>query len=297
MNFPRVDAGWLALSLIGPGAFASNQTLTTGIYGGTLGAGGATAAERMAYGQNPAALQPSRTGLTRVGFHLDFHRPFGLEDVEVSEAGVFGDFAQAGLGLAWRETGVDDLYREQGLSLNPVLRVGSSSANFPGHLDFGGTWTWWFTEVAGVSTSLDCTQGLGLVWRMLPRLKVGGFATGLEMPGSRSSPPEKIYQWGIEAASRDPDVGRSDHTSQILRLDFRKAGTHAWRSLAALTLSPHPALKISAGFASPPFQVSFGLNLAWEGLQWYQSLRYHRYLGRTFLSGCAYAHDIGNKGK
>jgi hypothetical protein len=41
---------------------AGNQGLASGIYGATLGAGAATASERCAWGQSPAALRPGEGG-------------------------------------------------------------------------------------------------------------------------------------------------------------------------------------------------------------------------------------------
>ncbi|MEO7424882.1 MAG: hypothetical protein ABI036_06830, partial [Fibrobacteria bacterium] len=87
-------------------------------------------------------------------------------------------------------------------------------------------------------------------------------------------------------------TGRSG-TGQILRLDFRKTGPTAWRTLASLSFSPHPGMEFTGGFAGPPFQAALGLRFSWAGWECREALRYHRYLGRTWLSGIGFSHAIG----
>jgi hypothetical protein len=118
----------------------------------------------------------------------------------------------------------------------------------------------------------------------LPSLKIGAFGSGFTAPIDAIGPFERIWQIGMEAQNLS--------ATQVFRLDFRKTGETPWRSLAALAFTPHPTVRLTLGFASPPFQLSLGLNLAWGGWQGYQSLRYHRYLGRTLLSGMAYSLDL-----
>jgi hypothetical protein len=274
---------------------AANQALTSGVYGASLGAGGATGAERMAFGQNPAAYRPPGSGTARAGFELGFHRPFGMEELQVAEAGIFCDLPRGGVGLAWRETGSKGLYRETALAVNPSFRWGLSRSGFPGNFDLGGAWTWWRLEFPGDNQAVSgWSQGFGMVWSILPRFKAGAFATGLAAPGSGPGFTEKVWQLGFEASNRDPDVAVKSGIGQILRIDFRKAGNAPWRSLAALTVIPHPAWQVTAGLGTPPFQVSGGLHFAWGGLQCHQSLRYHRYLGKTSLTGLAYARNLAD---
>jgi len=271
---------------------AENNALVSGGYGGTLGAGAATAAEPIAFGQNPAALRPPASGRYRAGFQLDFHRPYGLEELQVADAEGFCDFSRAGLGISWRETGVEDLYRERVLALNPRLRIGPFPFRFPGRLDLGASWNFRTTEIPGDPVRWNASQGYGMVWRMLPRLRLGAFALGLPWPGSRPA-LDPIWQWGFAADSREEDGKGRSWPRQTLYLDFRKTGDTPWRALGALALTLHPCLQVSAGLSTPPFQISFGLKAGWSGWDWSQALRYHRYLGRTALSGLAYAGDFG----
>jgi hypothetical protein len=73
--------------------------------------------------------------------------------------------------------------------------------------------------------------------------------------------------------------------AQALRLDFRQTGGLPWRTLASLSIRPHAACEFTVGLATPPFQASAGCALSWRGFRVRQALRYHRYLGRTWLSG------------
>jgi hypothetical protein len=276
-------------------ARAGNLALVSGSYGATLGAGGATAAERCAFGQNPAALRPGSAGV-----HFDFNRPYGLDDVAMAEAGGFLDAAQWGMAAGWRQTGVDGLYDEQGFQLTQTLRLGGGRKGFPGTLDLGASWEAWRARWPDGSADLAWSHGLGLGWRMLPRLKAGAFVLGLPLGGGRGGGnpgPERILQWGMEADSRDPDTDGPETVRrrpiQAVRLDFRKTGDSPWRTLASLSLSPVPAVEITGGFAVPPFQASLGARVSWSAWSWHQAYRYHRFLGRTWLSGLAYSRALG----
>ncbi len=250
-------------------SYADNQALASGIYGASLGAGGSVAAERSAFGQNPAALRPRSLGL-----RLDFHRPYGIADVRVAEAGFHADLAHWGAAWDWRATEITDLYAEQGFQCAPAARFGP--------LDLGFAASAWRTEWPGSPSRWEFAQAWGFAWRPAARLKLGGFAAGLPWPGDRSR-RDRILQAGMEAAGGDPETA-----AQILRLDFRRTGETPWRVLASLSLRPHPVIEATAGLAVPPFQASLGCRIAWGGAQLSQSLRYHRYLGRTWLSGIAY---------
>ena len=93
---------------------------------------------------------------------------------------------------------------------------------------------------------------------------------------------------GLEADSRAPDAaGTPAARGQILRLDFRKNGDGPWRALASISAHPFPAAEASLGLAAHPFQAAAGLSLAWRGLRVREAARYHRYLGRTLLTGLA----------
>ncbi len=285
-------------------ALCGNQSLVSGVYGGTLGAGGATSAERSAIGQNPASLLPGRARA-----YAHFHSPYGMEDLQVAEAGCSGDAAGWGLAFDWRRTGIEALYAEQVFQASQTLRLGSPGG-FPGLFDLGAVWNGWRREWPGTTAMTDAngsgrnglawTHGFGAVWRMLPRLKAGAFVLGLPMGGGPSA-GDRILQWGIEADSRDPDVGIPESTGsparsrtlQILRLDFRKTGETPWRTLASLSISPHPTVEIIGGLANPPFQASLGIRIAYSGIRWNQSYRHHRYLGSTWLSGLDFSLPVG----
>ncbi len=273
-------------------ARGGNQALVTGIYGGTLGAGGATAAERSAFGQNPAALRPGR-----IGAHAHFHRPFGLDELRVAEAGILADGRHFGAAFDWRETGVEGLYSEQALQSGQTLRLGRSGAGFPGVLDLGLSWDRRRESWPGGRTTIAWSHGFGASWRMHSRFKAGAFLAGLPLETEGAGRMDRVLQWGLEADSRDPDRNgsRADRKGslQTLRLDFRKTGDTPWRALASLSLSPHPSVELTGGMANPPFQASLGIRFAWRGAEWHQAIRYHRYLGRTWLSGMAYSRSMG----
>ena len=291
----RVGAMAACLLAAAETAWGGNQALVTGAYGGTLGAGAATAAERSAFGQNPAALRPGR-----IGAHAHFHRPFGLEELQVAEAGVFADGGRFGAAFDWRETGVEGLYAEQALQAGQTFRLGRSGAGFPGVLDLGLSWDRRQAAWPGGRNTAAWSHGFGAVWRMLPRFKAGAFLAGLPLDEDGAGRMDRLLQWGLEADSRDPDLSDSRAIRpgplQTLRLDFRKTGETPWRVLASLSLSPHPAVELTGGLANPPFQASLGIRFAWQGVEWHQAIRYHRYLGRTWLSGLAYSHSLGAGG-
>jgi hypothetical protein len=276
---------WVCLSVCGQCVQAGNQALTAGLYGGTLGAGGATAAERSAFGQNPAAVRPGRAGLD---FHA--HHPFAMEEIRVAEAGGFWDFRRMGWGVGWRQTGVEDLYREDAWEWRQSLRLDPGRDGFPaGAWEVGGAWCRWRAVSPG-RESVWWSQAYGLTWQMLPRIKLGGFLSGLSLLIPETPRSGILMQCGLEASDgKPPGKGRTAAFRQVLRLDFRKTGETPWRTLAGLSVSPHPAAEISAGLSTPPFQFSLGCKVAWAGLDLHQSLRYHRYLGRTLLSSFSYS--------
>ncbi|HKP97036.1 MAG TPA: hypothetical protein VJ385_14895 [Fibrobacteria bacterium] len=298
---------WVLLPILGAlPALGGNQALVTGGYGGTLGAGGATGGERSAFGQNPAALRPGGTGA-----HLDFHRPFGLDGLEVAEAGAWLDGSRWGLSAGWRQTGVEGLYAEHGFRLTQTVRFGKPGG-FPGAFDLGAAWYGWRTQWPGGRTGTAWDHGLGLAWRPFPRLKAGAFVLGLPLDLSDASRTDRsrtgdrsragrILQWGLEADSGDRDGSGPDGQGpggqgpggRILRLDFRKTGETPWRTLASLSLGFHPGVELTGGFAGPPFQASLGARLSMAGWDLCQALRYHRFLGRTWLSGLAYSRAWG----
>ncbi len=280
----------LALSLAGI-AQGGNLAPASGIYGASLGAGAATGAERSAFGQNPAALRPGA-----YGFRLDYHRPFGLEDLEVAEAGLFFDLGVSGATCDWRVTSITDVYSGQGFrtaaAWRPVARDG-----FPGLLDIGYGITAWREAFGGEPPGWMAGQEAGLAWRPWPRLKAGAFAAGLPWLPYRGA-PGRILQFGMEADSRAPDPkGKPKAPAQILRLDFRKIGDGPWRALASVSALPHPAVEASLGLAAHPFQAALGVSLAWRGFRVREAGRYHRYLGKTLLTGLDYAGERGQTGQ
>lgn len=274
---------WLAMALGVGGAsvsaaWAGNQALTAGLYGATLGAGGATAAERSAFGQNPAAVEPMRAG----GM-LHFHRPFGLEEIQVAEAAGFWDFRRAGFALGWRQTGVDGLYQEDGWSFNPSLRIGSGEG-LPGELTLGAALILWQSAMPGFR-SQAWGRGLGWTWRPHPQVKLGGFALDAPLRAPGAPGPDAVWQGGLELSSRAPSRPTTSYAArQTFRLDARKTGHTPWRTLASLTVSPHASVDLSGGLSTAPFQVSLGLALQFAGFRLHPAFRYHRYLGRTLLS-------------
>lgn len=270
-----------------------NLGLASGVYGATLGAGAAAAAERCAWGQSPAAFRPGEAG-----FLLHVHRPFGLEEIRVAEAGGFWDFRRTGLGISWRQTAVEDLFSEHGFEGQVSRRLGGGpGADFPGSLDLGGAWSLWRRATAGRAAEAAGAQGYGLVWHLLPRLRAGVQARGLPLAGPRGlrervsgamDGSEAAWQWGFEAGSgRQPPGG--DFPDQSLRFDFRRTGRSDWRMLAGLSIRPHPSAEFTAGLASAPFQFSLGLRMAWSGFEIHQAYRQHRHLGATWLSSLGYA--------
>jgi hypothetical protein len=276
-----------ALAALMPLALASaargaNLAPASGIYGATLGAGAATAAERSAFGQNPAALRPGTYGL-----RLDYHRPYGMADLEAGEAGAYFDGRRLGAACDWRMTSITETYSEQGFRLAGTARV-ISREDFPGRVDIGYGLMGWRTALAGAVPDWDAAQEAGIAWRPWPRLKAGAFAAGLPWPPHRDA-PGRIVQIGLEADSRGPDAaGNPRAPGQILRLDFRKNDEGPWRALASISAHPFPAAEASLGLAARPFQAAAGVSLAWRGFRVREAARYHRYLGRTMLTGLAF---------
>lgn len=274
-------AGFACLALACP-ARGANLAPASGIYGATLGAGAATAAERAAFGQNPAALRPGGYGL-----RLDFHRPYGMADLRVGETGIYADGRRLGASFDWRVTSITDAYSEQGFRLAGAWRALDREA-FPGRVDIGYGAAAWRTALAGAGPEWEAGQEAGIAWRPWPRLKAGGFAAGMPWPPHRDA-PGRILQIGLEADSRAPDAaGNPGATGQTLRLDFRKNGDGPWRALASISAHPIPSAEASLGLAAHPFQAAAGVSLAWRGLRLREAARYHRYLGRTLLTGLSF---------
>jgi hypothetical protein len=277
-------AGVMALACAMAGAaHARDLGLTGGLYGATLGAGGACGAEPAAFGANPAAFDPGE------GVGLSFHRPFGLEDVATAEASGYFGGGRFGGSAAWRETSVDGLFREDTWEYRQSYRL--ITGRF-GPLDFGGAWSYGSQAFPGQRNTVF-TQGYGILWQALPRLKAGAFAAGLPFDPDRDLSNEAVFQWGFEASSRAAAPVESQAAggppAQILRLDFRKTGATPWRGLLALSLSPHRSLQFTVGLSTDPFQASLGVKLRWAGLFATQAWRYHRYLGGTFLTGAGFS--------
>lgn len=276
----------LSASLFVSRAGGSNQGLSSGGFGASLGAGGATAAERCGWGQSPAALRPGQKG-----FLLGTHRPFGLEEVRVMEAGGYWDMHRAGFGGGWRQTGVEGLFLEQGFEGQASWRFGEGRSGFPGRLDVGGSLTWWRQATAGRPGVGRGEQGYGWVWRPFPRLGAGAFVRGLSFRKSEYLDGEsrnRIIQCGLEAESRPVDHG-GEGPVQALRFDLRRTGDTDWRALASLSVRPHPTFEITSGLASAPFQFSLGIRLDFSGISFHQAFRQHRDLGATWLGSIAYA--------
>lgn len=276
---------WAAfLILVALPCWAGNHVLASGSYGGSLGAGAATAAERIAWGQTPAAIRPGEAALL-----LHLHRPFGLEDLRVVDAGAAWDARRLGFGAAWRQTAVEDLYSEQGVEAQAALRLGRPGG-FPGTLDLGAAVTLWRREIAGMAEEVEATQGYGLVWRMLPNLAAGVFARALPLarsPWDARADMARVLQAGVEARAG----GEGGRPEQALRFDFRRSGAADWRALAALSIRPHRAAEAVCGIATAPFEFSLGLRLAWSEWALHQAFRHHRDLGATWLTSLGWTRE------
>ncbi len=286
-------------------ARAQGIEVSGGAYAGTLGAGAATAEDRLALGANPAAISPGTFGLA-----MDWHRPYGIPGLGVGDFGVYRDAERLGLAAHWRDTGVEGLYREEdfegtvswsffgkgkGKGNGDVATVASGKNSGEGII-IGYSLLGSQSEIYGEAKTFAARQSLGAIWHPLPTLAFGGFVRGFPEYSfgddfSRSS--QRVVEFGATARTRcarptgspgdtaQPETG----IGQSLSLDFRKNGDTPWKTLAALTLSPHPCLRICVGLANPPFQASLGIALDWGRIRILQALRYHRYLGQTWLSG------------
>lgn len=286
MKGGRVLLAATSVLLFASMAAGSNQGLSSGGYGASLGAGGAMAAERCGWGQSPAALRPGQRGIL-----LGTHRPFGLEEVRVMEAGGFWDLQRAGFGGTWRQTGVEDLFLEQGFEGQASWRFGGGRSGFPGRLDVGGALTWWRQATAGRPGIGRGEQGYGLVWKPFPRLGAGAFVRGLSFRKSDYLDGEsrnRIMQCGLQAESRPATQG-GEGPAQVLRFDLRRTGDTDWRALASLSVRPHQSFEITSGLASAPFQFSLGIRLDFSGIAFHQAFRQHRDLGATWLGSIAFA--------
>lgn len=279
----------LALLPAVPGS-ASDPGLVAGLHGATLGAGGATGAERRASGGNPAAIAPSRRG-----FLLHAHRPFGLGDLLVAEAGASWDRERWGWGAAWRQTGAESLFLAHVLEVQGAHRLPALPGFLPGSLDLGSSVSAMRRGIAGREPAWDFRHGHGAVWRPAPALAIGAFARGLILPVRAKDGPfggeaDPIRQIGLEA--RAPRA--AGRAAQSFRFDLRKNGSGEWRALAALSLSPHPGFEASAGLSSAPFRFSLGMRLAWGGFAAWQAFRHHGTLGPTWLSSLGWEGGPGD---
>ncbi len=277
---------------------AENVALVSGLYSGTLGAGAATGLERMGIGNSPAAMtgkevsdsdysagsasfasSPERgnpSSVTHFGLHFDFYRPYGLDVLEVSELGGFIDKNHWGMSFNARQTDVEGLYQEQLFSLNPVF-------HFLNQCKGGFTINGLKIAGQGIDPFLAWHQDWGLIWSILPKLKLGGMVQGLPLWNLNSINTDRIiWQFGLEASSI------RKHFSQSLHLDFRKNGAGKWQTLTSLSFKPFPGLGLSTGLALTPMQLSLGFDYQWGHWRTTQSLRYHQILGRTLISGLSF---------
>ncbi len=279
---------------------AENVALVSGLYSGTLGAGAGTGLERMGIGNSPAAMTGkditesanSNSGTTirsisgansaanfrlpvdlHWGLHFDFYRPYGLDVLQVSELGGFIDKGRWGLSINARQTDVEGLYQEQIFSINPVL-------HFLNQCQGGFAVTGLKIAGQGIDPFMSWHQDWGLIWAILPKLKLGGMVQGLPLWNLASVDADQIiWQFGLEASSI------RKYFSQSLHLDFRKNGAGKWQTLTSLSFKPFPGFGLSTGLALTPMQLSLGFDYQWGNWRTTQSLRYHQTLGRTFLSG------------
>jgi hypothetical protein len=266
-------------------ASASDPGAVAGIHGATMGAGAAAASERRAGSQNPAAFAPSRRG-----FLLHAHRPFGLEDLAVVEAGASRDGERWGFGATWRQIGAEELFLGQSLEVQAARRLGPFPGPLPGTLDLGSAFSVTRRVTAGRETAWDYRHGHGATWRPVPALAIGAFARGLAAPFGGGEAASLIRQIGVEARAPRGAGG----ASQSLRFDLRRTGSGDWRALASLSLSPHPAFEAAAGLSSAPFRFSLGIRIAWGGLAVWQAFRHHGALGPTWLSSRGFAGAPGD---
>lgn len=282
---------------------ADNMAVTTGEYASSMGAGAATAMEYVAFGQNPAAFSAKNFNSTtsqktekNFGLRLDFNRPFGLEEMSVSDLGAYCDLNHIGLGWGYRQTAVEDVYRETGYQINPRFNFGANKPSLLGSIQLGMQITYWRQEMVAEKTIWKINQGFGGVWRPLPQLALGGFVQGLPLWNGNTKPMEAgnftdelIWQWGLTVKNTSEKQPPKNIFDQELHIDFRKMGELPLRVSGAYSLGLNPWVKWSLGVCTPTFQIATGVKIGWGGLALNQALRYHRYLGRTSLSGLAYS--------
>lgn len=261
---------------------------TAGAYAASLGAGAALGLEPSAWGGTPAALIPGS-----LGFLLHAHHPFGMEELGVGEVGAHGYARRFGGGFSFRQLRVTDLYMERSVEIRIAARL-LPSGTWAGTLDAGLSLSADRVDLAGREGAFGGGQGLGLIWRPLPRLAAGLMARGMPLGRGMDRDWEDqglLWQAGLEARSGGRESGGP---VQVLRFDLRKTGASAFRSLASYGVSPHPAVEATAALSSAPFRFSLGLKAAWGGFAFHQAWRHHRWLGGEALPSLGYTRPPGD---
>lgn len=294
---PRGAAWALALAATAAPAAGQGAGPVSGVLAATLGAGAATGAERAAWDGTAAAFEPGTAGIL-----LHAHRPFGMGELAVLEAGAWRDGRRLGLAAAWTQVEVEELYLGQGWELRAACRLGREERGPAGKWVAGAALAWERRTAAGRPAEEAWRQGYGLTWRPSSRIALGLMAREIPLGRGLAGDWEDqgmSWQWGMEAGSGPAAPGRARKAQgsgmgQTLRFDLRKTGAAPWRTLAAWSLRPHPSVEATAGLSSAPFQFSLGLRAAWAGWSFHHALRHHRHLGASRLSTLAWSTGPGD---
>ncbi len=250
--------------------------LQGGLYAASLGAGGATAWEPMACGQNPASAE-------RMGFggYLARHSPFGMSGIGVTEGGLHLGGGHWGGGLGFLQTQVEDLYREQTLEAQVSLGIGP--------ITLGGTGALRHAALPDELTQTLGGDAIGFTWRPFPALVLGGFCRNLASRKIWTRELEPILQLGFRVREGPPVSHPGQGTLRpSLAFDIRRGGNSKWRALVAHSLDIGSSLTVTAGLANRPFQFSVGASLSWSSAKLHYARRSHSALGSTDYPGLAF---------
>ncbi len=275
---------WVCMGMLLPASGFFRDDLQGGIYGSSLGAGGGTAWERMAHGQNPAASKERGYGA-----YLGYHSPFGMDGLNVVEAGLHIDGRRWGTALGFLQTEVEEFYREQSLEVQFSWTLGT--------LSLGGMGVLRRVHLPEPESELIGGEAWGLLWRPFPKLVLGGFCRNFASRNIWTRELNPIVQVGFRV--QDEQDGSHPGGRAIrpaLAFDLRRVRNSYWRALIAHSLCIGPDLVLTAGLANRPFQFSVGAAISWSGATIYYAMRTHTALGRTNYPGLAFVRSLEEGG-
>lgn len=231
----------------------------SGSLGATEGAGSIVGWERLGLGANPAVLNPGTLGVSIAGYS-----PFGIDDVEVTEAAASWDGAMMGTSVAYQ-----GFYASEG-GASSAWRLQESM-----HLGFGLT--------AGALALFQDDEsgsgfggGAGVLWNRFSFVTLGGL--------SEITP---VFQGHELNTGLGADIGSGLPGGYAWRLCAENLhgsihGTE-WRFGAALKL--HDLLSVNGGWSPDNQTTALGIRFGFGNWEGFSALRRHAALGTTPVQG------------